>query len=155
MVDLFKRCNEAPLHTPEFIRDEILNFCEKTAGARPPSIRFMGWNAAIFDVPFLVSKNILLPPGYKTVNGKDERIGDFHYHIYDMAGAADLLGNALKENSNKKIKELVENIEGCPKYELPKDAKEHDAVYDCLNQINWLNGFLRIIQKGGFDPSKL
>lgn len=107
----------------------------------------MGWNAAIFDLPFLVEKSILWPPGYETVDGKDNRTGDFHYHVYDLAGASDLFGNILNENSTKKIQEMIAGLDEYPKIELPVGGKEHDAIYDCLSQINFLNGMLRYFKR--------
>ena len=154
MADLFKRCNEAPYEKIGDIREKVTSFCHGEIG-RPTMIHFMGWNAGIFDLPFLVSKSILWPPGYETINGKDRQIGDFHYHVYDLNGSLDLLKNVLMEDSNKKIEEYLATLKGYPKYDLPKDAKEHDAVYDCISQLNTLNAALSVFKQAGFKPPVL
>lgn len=154
MADLFNQCNKQSLSKPETIRQEILEFCHKEMN-RNTMIHFMGWNAGIFDLPFLVAKSVLWPPGYETVNGKDKQIGDFHYHVYDLNGSLDLLKNVLMEDSNKKVEEYLATLKGYPKYDLPKDAKEHDAVFDCINQLNTLNAALSVFKQAGFKPPVL
>jgi hypothetical protein len=154
MAELFEQCRKQPLAKPETIRGEIIDFCYKEIG-RPAMIHFMGWNAGIFDLPFLVNKSILWPPGYETVNGKDKKIGDFHYHVYDLNGSLDLLKNVLMEDSSKKVQDYLDTLKGYPKYELPKDTKEHDAVFDCINQLNTLNAAISVFKQAGFKPPVL
>lgn len=145
MVEMYKRANETPYITPQLIRAQIINFAQ-TCSMAPPDIKFMGWNAGIFDIPFLVAKGILEPSVYKQVGDKEIRVGDFHYRIYDITGALEFMKNLLGTDSIDDIKKMFEHLEGRHIAELPA-GKAHDAIYDCVSQMNFLNDLLLLAKQ--------
>lgn len=135
MKDIYERCNKEAKIPAKDVRQRILNFC-KECGAETPNIFFAGWNAGIFDVPFLEHHGYIQPAKY--VDGK--LVGDCHYRIYDLAGALQLTANVKGHNEvNSVIKEaqkLAPKLEG----------SRHDALYDCDRQIHILNGLIKILR---------
>ena len=135
MQDIYARCNKEAKIPADDVRQRILTFC-KDCGAQPPNIFFAGWNAGIFDIPFLAHHGYLVPAGY--VDGR--LVGDCHYRIYDLSGALQLAANVKGHNEiNQMIKEaqkLAPKLEGA----------RHDALYDCDRQIHILNGLIQILK---------
>jgi hypothetical protein len=147
MKGLYELCNVAPRLNVRFTRRVVLDFAQ-SCGQTPPNLRFCGWNAGIFDVPFLVAKGVLKPTGYKTVDGQDVRIGDFHYRIYDLQAAlrfvADAFGVEVAGGSGQTaVAGLAKNPYQCP---LPDGKTDHDALYDCVKQLNLLNDLLATVR---------
>ncbi len=145
MVDLYKLSNEAPYISAKEIREQIIEFA-KSFDMRPPNIKFAGWNAGIFDVPFLVEKGILEPSVYEQRDGKEIRVGDFHYRIYDITGALEFVKNIYQTESLDDIKAKFDVLTDRRHAALP-EGKKHDALYDCVNQMNTLNDLLGLMRK--------
>lgn len=143
MAELYEVCNRAPLWKPEDLRWMILKFF-KDCGAEPPMVFLMGWNASGFDIPFLISKGILVPSNYEQVDGKEVMRGDFHYRVYELAGAIALICDA-KSLERKKVISEAEAFSD--KIQLPH-GKEHDAVFDCFKQLKILNGLIALARRG-------
>jgi hypothetical protein len=95
MAALYERCNQTQPITPETLREKVVAFFE-SCGAKTPDAYIMGWNASNFDVPFLIAKGVLKPSEYVSgPDGKDVRVGDFHYRIYELGGAVSIAQNVL------------------------------------------------------------
>ncbi len=95
MAGLYADCNSTPAGSISDVRDELLAFfaeCGKTGY----EVILGGWNATSFDIPMLHEKGYLKPPGYATVDGKDQAIGDHHYRYYELGGAVRILGFAMR-----------------------------------------------------------
>ncbi|MCO5142630.1 MAG: exonuclease domain-containing protein [Oligoflexia bacterium] len=135
MVDIYKKCNEAPKITKEEVRKKILDFCE-SCGVLPPNIFFAGWNAGIFDIPFLAHHEYLLPAKYID----DKLVGDCHYRIYEISGALQLIANVKGHNEINTI--LKEAQKMSPKLE----GFRHNALYDCERQMHIINALIRMIR---------
>lgn len=146
MVELFRKCNAAPLLTIERLRWELLEFF-RACGTKDCSDTFMmGWNCSNFDLPFLIAKGVLMAGRYETVDGKDQMVGDFHYRIYEMGGAVSLAQNARGEKDRAKLLEQARSLD-CRPY-LPKTGKKHDALYDCYAQLQLLNALIVLAKRG-------
>ena len=131
LAEIYKICREKPYVKPEEVRQSILKFFSD-CGAISPNIFLCGWNAGIFDLPFLSYHGYLCPAGYQ--EGKLQ--GDCHYRIYELSGALHFFANVRGTNElNPFINEALK------KNPLPKGAR-HDALYDCKRQIHILNGLL-------------
>lgn len=131
MQDIYAKCRAAPMVQPEVVRQNILKFC-KECGAEPPNIFFTGWNAGIFDVPFLAHHGYLEPARYEN----DKLVGDCHYRIYELSGALQFLANVRGHNEiNSMIKESHKVLP-------PPEGNRHDALYDCERQLAILNGLI-------------
>jgi hypothetical protein len=146
MHELYRRCNEAPYHKPQDIRSTLLEFFA-VCGALSPNVYLMGWNASNFDVPFLVHNGCLRPTRYeKGGDGKDILVGDFHYRIYEIAGAIGLVQNVLKLERKEAIGAAERML---PPFALPSGlaAKDHDALYDCYKQTHLLNGLIAMMAR--------
>lgn len=144
MAALYERCNVAAITWPSDVRGRLLHFFRE-CGANTPDVYLMGWNASNFDVPFLVHKNCLRPSEYETdAEGKDVRVGDFHYRIYEIGGAVSLAQNALGYSDRNALTE--DALAAYPEIEMP-EGKEHDAIYDCYRQLRLLNGLIRMTRE--------
>lgn len=146
MVELFRKCNTAPLLTVERLRWEILEFLRRCGTTGCEDTYFMGWNCSNFDLPFLIAKKVLQASRYETVDGKDKMVGDFHYRIYEMGGAVSLAQNARGEKDRGKLLELARSLD-CLPYP-PKTGKKHDALYDCYAQLQLLNALIILAKRG-------
>lgn len=144
MVALYERCNAAAVLTPEVARGHILDFF-KNCDAGGPDTYLMGWNASNFDVPFLVAKGVLRPSGYVPgPDGKDVRVGDFHYRIYELGGSVSLAQNVLRSTDRGALLEAAKAA-----YPMnPWAGKEHDALYDCYSQLRLINGLIKLVRAG-------
>jgi hypothetical protein len=133
MQELFKRCKEAE-HVPAAeVRQKIIQFCEG-CGAKSPNIFICGWNAGIFDLPFLSHHGYLMPARYE----EDKLVGDCHYRVYELSGAIQFFANVRGTNEvNPLIKEAL-------KVFPPPKGNKHDALYDCERQLAILNGLLQM-----------
>jgi len=143
MSNLFKEANEAPMLSPQQVRSKLLEFFEWCGCTGAKDVFFCGWNAGMFDVPFLVKKGYLHESGYDldpNDSSKDIITGDFHYRIYELAGAIQLMSDIL-EFSPTLVREMAE--ESCPTGHLP-EGQRHDAIYDCFRQVNILNGLIKL-----------
>lgn len=141
MVTVYERSRQVEKLHPEVIRDRIVNFF-KSCGKSGHEVLLCGWNASNFDVPMLHWKQFLRPPGYVTRDGKDLRVGDHHYRVYEMCGAIQLASDVIQE-PYESFKERAKKE--CP-IELPVGLKQHDALYDCYQQIGILNGLIKILR---------
>lgn len=150
MSELYKKCNETnPLSHYKWAKDCIQDFIHEGVsleGGYDPKF-FMGWNASNFDVEFLIQKGILDPSTYIEIDGKEVLRGDAHYRIYEQTGALNLLLNAT--GFSKKTLFALGNdlIPEHIKCELPR-GKQHDALYDCYDQINMMNGMIALAKRG-------
>lgn len=135
MQDLYQRCKSAPKVPSSEVRRQILEFC-KECGADAPNIFFAGWNAGIFDIPFLAQHGYIVPAKY--IN--DQLVGDCHYRIYEISGALHLVANVRGNNELNAI--LKEAQKMSPK--LP--GSRHDALFDCERQMNILNALIKMMR---------
>jgi uncharacterized protein YprB with RNaseH-like and TPR domain len=134
MQEIYAKCRMAPLVKPEEVRQKIISFCRE-CGAEPPNIFFCGWNAGIFDLPFLSHHGYIQPAKY--IN--DKLVGDCHYRIYELSGALQLLANIRGSNEvNPLIKESHKLVPP------PKEGARHDALFDCERQLTILNGLIKM-----------
>lgn len=140
---LYEKCNAAPVIPVEVSRDTILSFL-KDCGVNPPDVYLMGWNASNFDVPFLVEKKHLRRSTYVIgPDGKDIRVGDFHYRIYELGGAISLAQNVLGCADREQLIEAAKAA-----YPMPaREGREHDALFDCYEQLRILNGLIKLMRK--------
>lgn len=144
MQELYARCNDTDpaMSRPALVRAKLLTFFLE-CGEIPPNVYLMGWNASNFDVPFLFDHAMLEPSAYKTVDGKEIMTGDVHYRIYELGGALQL----ARDVTGMDAKDVIEAAkERCPEIVPPK-GKEHDAIFDCYNQLKILNGLIRLVRK--------
>lgn len=147
MVDLYRRCNAIPPCSSEFARDALLLFIQD-CGVTPPDVYFMGWNASNFDIPFLVHKGILRPSSYVPgPDGKDVRVGDFHYRVYEIGGSVSLAQNVLGFSDRTA---LLDAAKAAYPMALP-EGKQHDALYDCYSQLQLLNGLITLCRARSFQ----
>ena len=148
MSELYKKCNyTSSLFTYEWAAQHIRQFIHGTIEQPNEPKFFMGWNASNFDIEFLIQKGILLPSTYVEVDGEDTLQGDAHYRIYEQTGALNLLLNSTgfsKKTLFALGNDLIPDHIEC---ELPK-GKQHDALYDCYNQINMMNGMIALAKRG-------
>ena len=144
MGPIYERCYKAPFEAadPFWMREKMLAFMKKS-GKQPPFL-FMGWNAGYFDVPFLNEKGVLIPPYYVDQDGKDIMLGDNHYRVNDLCGVVGFVMNLTGVTSMEALKAMMAGLD-YPKAELPA-GKEHDALFDCVSQLNMMNGLLAIMR---------
>jgi hypothetical protein len=135
MKDLFAKCNAAPLVPASEVRQKILAFCRE-CGADAPNIFFAGWNAGIFDIPFLSHHGYLFPAKYE----KEKLVGDCHYRIYEISGALNLVANVRGSNEINAV--LKEAQKMGPKLE----GSRHEALFDCERQMHILNALIRMLR---------
>ena len=135
MKDIYERCNKVAVNSPAKVRDQILAFCDE-CGANPPNIFFAGWNAGIFDIPFLAHHGFLNPAKY--IN--DKLTGDCHYRVYEISGALNLVANVRGHNEVNTI--LREAQKMSPKME----GSRHDALFDCERQMHILNALIKMMR---------
>ena len=145
MVEIYKKSNSNNALLLEEVRGEIIDFAAEF-DMKPPNLHFMGWNAGMFDVPFLVSKGALIASAYEQLpNGKEKRIGDFHYRVYDIQGAIQFTMNVMNLASIDEMKKKFDTLSGRTNAPLPEGQK-HDALYDCVSQMNFLNDMLLLVK---------
>jgi uncharacterized protein YprB with RNaseH-like and TPR domain len=135
MKEIYERCNNSPKLSPEQVREKIINFCEE-CGSSPPNIFFAGWNAGIFDIPFLAHHGYLVPAKYEN----DKLIGDCHYRVYEISGALNLVANVRGNNEINSV--LREAQKMAPKL----DGNRHDALFDCERQMHILNALIQMMR---------
>lgn len=135
MKDIYERCNKSPYVEPAKVRKMIVDFCDE-CGATPPNIFFAGWNAGIFDIPFLAHHGYLVPAKYEN----DKLVGDCHYRIYEIAGALNLVANVRGNNEINTV--LKEAQKMSPKLE----GTRHEALYDCERQMHILNSLIKMLR---------
>ncbi len=133
MREIYTRCKTEPFTDPQKVRESIIAFCEG-CGVKSPGIYFCGWNAGIFDLPFLAHHKYLFPARYEG----DRLVGDCHYRVYEISGALQFVANVRGTNeTNPLIKEALKNA---PKLV----GSRHDALFDCERQLAILNGLIEI-----------
>ena len=137
MQEIYARCNREAKIPASDVRQRILYFC-KECGAEPPNIFFAGWNAGIFDIPFLEHHGYINPARY--VN--DKLTGDCHYRVYDLSGALQLAANIKGHNETNAMIKEAQKLAPPHKYE----GSRHDALYDCERQIHLLNGLVKLFR---------
>jgi hypothetical protein len=144
--DIYTACNGTIPVRPDEMRKRVLQFAE-ACGFNPPNLKFAGWNAAGFDIPFLVAKEILRPSKYKLAGGQEHRVGDFHYRIYDLQSALKFTMDLFDTDSKDKITELIKTLPENSIYHaaFPTGAA-HDGLWDCANQLNFLNDLLALVR---------
>ena len=137
MAEVYKAANETPKKTVAEVRGDILNFL-KDRGCEGYNVVFMGKNASGFDLPMMHAAGFLVPPGYVTTpEGKDVRVGDHHYSIYELTGAVNLACDVL----------------GLPRKDVEAAAMggatggKHRAIGDCYDQLKLLNGLIKLMRK--------
>lgn len=141
MAKIYERCAQSPGFNFEQIRFMLLEFFKSCGAVTRNDVKLMGWNASSFDIPFLVEKGCLIAPGYETVDGKDVEVGDFNYRVYEISGSLGLTCDVL----GVERQELVNIIENEPIPQPPAilcGRDEHDAIYDCYKQLNFLNALI-------------
>lgn len=135
MKEIYAKCNQAAALPPAEVRAKILAFFEE-CGAQAPNIFLAGWNAGIFDVPFLEYHGYLVPAKYEN----DKLVGDCHYRIYEISGALNLVANVRGNNEINSI--LKEAQKMSPKLE----GNRHDAIFDCERQLHILNALIKMMR---------
>jgi hypothetical protein len=117
------------------VRQQILDFCRE-CGADAPNIFFAGWNAGIFDIPFLAHHGYIIPAKYEN----DQLVGDCHYRVYEISGALNLVANVRGTNEINGV--LKEAQKMGPKLE----GNRHEAVFDCERQMHIMNALIRMLR---------
>lgn len=141
--ELFEKCHNTPFVAAPAIRSTLLRFF-KSCGAISPNVYVMGWNASGFDMPMLVNRGYLEPHRYVTDQyGKDQPAGDFHYRVYEIAGAIALAENVLCLDRSELI---VDALALDTVIQLP-EGRKHDALYDCYRQAKLLNGLIYMLSQ--------
>jgi hypothetical protein len=135
MKEIYEKCNKAPKVPNEEIRQSILKFCDD-CGASPPNIFFAGWNAGIFDLPFLEHHKLLIPAKYEN----DQLVGDCHYRVYEISGALHLVANIRGNNEINTV--LKEAQKMSPKL----SGSRHEALFDCERQMHILNALIKMLR---------
>lgn len=135
MKEIYDKCNKAPSVEPAKVRQMIVDFCIE-CGANPPNIFFAGWNAGIFDIPFLEHHGYLVTAKYEN----DKLTGDSHYRIYEISGALNLVANVRGNNEINAVLKEAQKLS--PKLE----GNRHDALYDCERQMHILNSLIRMMR---------
>jgi len=135
MKEIYEKCNKSPAVPPAEVRQMIVDFCVE-CGANPPNIFFAGWNAGIFDIPFLDHHGYLVPAKYEN----DQLVGDCHYRIYEISGALNLVANVRGNNEINLV--LREAQKKSPKLE----GSRHDALFDCERQMHILNALIGMMR---------
>jgi hypothetical protein len=145
MVELYAKCNAAPVMTVDRLRWEVLDFLRSCGTTSVTDTYLMGWNASNFDIPFLIAKGVLRSNRYETgADGKDVMVGDFHYRIYELGGAVSLAQNATREKDRAK---LIQDAKAwAPEIATP-GGKKHDALFDCFEQLRLLNGLITLARR--------
>lgn len=143
MVDLFKLCNSLEPYLVADVRQEILTYFRE-CGARPPYIYLMGWNATMMDIPFIEEQGFLRPFYRETINGIDTPTGDYHYRVYEQSGSIGLAQCLLGIQERNELVSTA--FDAYPEIIMPP-GKQHDALFDCYQQIRIENGLIRIIRK--------
>lgn len=135
MQEIYAKCNASPKLAAEKVRQMILDFCEE-CGSTAPNIFFAGWNAGIFDIPFLAHHGFLIPAKYEN----DKLVGDCHYRVYEISGALNLVANVRGNNEINSV--LKEAQKMSPKLE----GNRHDALFDCERQMHILNALIQMMR---------
>jgi hypothetical protein len=135
MKEIYERCNKAPFVPHAEVRQRILDFCRE-CGSDPPNIFFAGWNAGIFDIPFLEHHGYLIPAKYEN----DKLVGDCHYRIYEISGALNLVANVRGNNEINTV--LKEAQKMSPKLE----GNRHEALFDCERQMHIMNALIKMMR---------
>ena len=146
MSELYKRCNETEeIYNYEELSKELKLFLHgaDVIGDVAPKM-FMGWNASNFDLPFMFEKGILEPSYYVDTEEGQTMLGDVHYRIYEQTGALNYVINTT--GLDKNTVKLLANDLNPVKIDLPL-GKSHDALYDCYDQINMMNGLIAVGRK--------
>ena len=136
MAELYSRCRNTPHVSPSDVRKQMLEIFEECE-ARPPNIFFCGWNAGIFDLPFLAHHGYFFPAKYEN----DKLKGDCHYRVYEISGALQLAANTRGHNEINSI--LKEATKLCPE---PSTGNRHEAMFDCERQLQILNGLILLMR---------
>ena len=139
MIWLFEKCKETNNIPATDVREFITAFFD-TCGVEQPFL--CGWNAAQFDLPFMVEKGYLNPPDRDAAN---KVIGDYHYRIFDIQTCADLASTLLDK---PKVMILEEAPHTGPYMDTPP-RQRHDGLSDCYNQLAVLNGIIHMLENKG------
>jgi hypothetical protein len=137
MADLFAHCQQQPLVAVPDARQKILDFF-KLCGAKSPHVYICGWHVGIFDLPFLAHHGYLNPARYE----EGKLVGDCHYRVYDIGGVLQFVANLRgKSEINPLINETLSL------FPVPQPGSRHDALFDCLRQVQVLNGLIKIVKE--------
>lgn len=135
MKEIYDKCSKSPKVPAADVRQKMLAFFSE-CGSDAPNIFFAGWNAGIFDVPFLEHHGYLVPAKYEN----DKLVGDCHYRIYEISGALNLVANVKGNNEINTI--LREAQKMSPKLE----GSRHDALFDCERQMHIMNALIKMLR---------
>lgn len=151
MAALYAECNALDQEGRDYLevvretRVKLLVFFE-SFGKFKRNVTLGGWNAASFDIPMLHEKGFLIPPGYVTVDGVDQEVGDHNYRYYEIGGAVSVVADA-NEWPRDHVIEVAKYRGSQVTQEYP--GKPHDALYDCYKQLAILNGLICLARGGG------
>lgn len=149
---LYKKANRSKLKKPGTIREKILEFFKKNSKKDQLPV-IMGKNAGGFDIPFLVQNGYLVKE--KKYYGKKKDVlytkSDISHRVYDISSLIYYIQDMNKGISRKEVIELA-----IRRYPLPKkiEKMEHNAIYDCYEQLSILNGLLRWSDVGPLSENK-
>lgn len=142
MTALFAEANQREPMSVHNTRHRMLDFFKDCGCVGAKNVLFCGWNAGTFDVQFLVQKGYLVESGYTPDPGrpgKEIMTGDFHYRIYELSGAISLMSDILGFSPTL-VRQMAQERAGKPLI----DGRQHDALWDCHNQMNILNGLISL-----------
>lgn len=162
---LIEECNQAPeSHNYDHLRYQFRKFLHEVKTPNPsvdypgsfsmelpdnlrdikPKL-FMGLNASVFDMPFIIKKVILTPCYYEKVGDKEQLVGDIHYRNYEQMGAINYVCN-MTGLGRRAIEEIALDLNPT-KIDLPKGGL-HRAHYDCYRQLVLMNGLIELGRRG-------
>lgn len=102
---------------------------------------FVGWNAAGFDMPFLVRDGLFRRP---EMTSEGHLMGTYHYRILDLQSLVSFFmttrGYTDRESFLSNILSDVEDNTEALRQKHSWTVDGHDGLYDCFRQIRILNG---------------
>lgn len=146
MAALYTKCQAVPYKfAPWEVRQNIMNWVHRQVPANSEGVKLMGWNIGVFDLRFLLEKGYAIE-GDRNL-GKPHSARDFHYRVFELGGAVDLITMEIGWDRSRLLEFIEENGVG----RLPDNRKKHDALFDCymnLRRVNGLHTLLRHFRAG-------
>ncbi len=126
---LFRRCNTTPYVDPKAINHLMTRFFLGSGSSEQP--RLCGWNIGVFDLDRLKANGWLMPDQY-------------HFRTYEMAGAIELAIDISRLRREDVLS--AARFRSTDHRKLVADRGAHDAVYDCFQQLDLLNGLIKVMR---------
>jgi len=150
-VELYEMCKAVDPKPKEVVIKAIHEFFDvHSNGYGVGPHRFMGWNAAGFDMPILVRHGYLMQPVYRqTTDGKEVLVGDFHYRIMDIQSIYNFVRETFRGVPSDK--EQFDNLLKDRERPIPtfagENVRKHIALDDCYRQLDTLNRLIDLAQE--------